>query len=256
MTQPVYGLVTGASRGLGKAFAQALAARKQNLVLTARNGEKLETLADELRRSEGILAEVAVCDLGSRSAVEGLVKQLRNRDLRINLLINNAGFSERGEFRTLSLERQLEMVCLNNQAVVALTFQLLPSLVEGRGGIINVASTAGFQPIPYLTVYAATKSFVISFSLGIEQELRAHGVSVVTLCPGRIRANSRENRASARTFPGMYQSAEKVAQKALRKLDRGGGLVVPGILNGFGASAAHLLPASVLAKLVAKLSRP
>lgn len=258
MTQPTFALVTGASRGLGKVFAEALAARKQNLVLVARSKDKLGALAGELRSSQGILAESLEFDLASPMAGLRVAEQIRDRKLRINLLVNNAGFGARGEFRKLSIERQLEMVRLNNQAVVELTFHLLPSLIEERGGIINVASTAGFQPIPYAAVYAATKSFLISFSLGLEQEVRPHGVTVVTLCPGRIHANTQtpENRNPKKTFPGIYQSAEDVVRTVLERLDRGGGLVVPGFLNKLGASAASLIPRRVLPKLVAKMSRP
>lgn len=257
MTQTTYALVTGASKGLGKVFAQVLAVRKQNLVLVARSQDKLEALANELRGSEGVSVEIVVCDLASRSGVEGLAEQLRERDLRIKLLVNNAGFGERAEFRKLSLERQLEMVRLNNQTAVELTFRLLPWLVEERGGIINVASTAGFQPIPYAAVYAATKSFLITFSLGLAEELRPHGVSVVTLCPGRIYEDSqRENAKSrSRSFPGIYTFPKQVVTQALSGLEDGGGLVIPGFLNKFAVFAQRLIPRRAVPRLVARMSR-
>src|SRR5260370_31661074 len=190
MNNPNFALVTGASQGLGKVFAQALAARKQNVILVARSRDKLESLASELKRSHSILAEALEFDLASPSAGLRLAEQLRDRKLRVNLLVNNAGFGVRGEFLNLPLERQMEMLQLNNAAVVELTYSLLPSLMEHpQAGIINVSSTAGFQPIPYASLYAATKSFLMSFSLGLQEELRSSRVSVVTLCPGRILAN-------------------------------------------------------------------
>src|SRR5260370_4112647 len=187
MTQPTYALVTGASRGLGKVCAESLAARKRNVVLVARSKEKLEVLATELRTSQGILAESLEFDLASPMAGQRVAQQLSDRKLRINLLVNNAGFGARGRFWEFSLERQLEMMRLNNEAIVELTFHLLPPMIEHRqGSIINVSSAAGFQPIPYGILYAATKSFVTSFSLVLDQELRPYGVTVVTVCPGPI----------------------------------------------------------------------
>ena len=151
---PAYALVTGASMGLGKFFARALAARKQNLVLVARSKDKLEALASELATSHAILAEPLEFDLAAPGAGQRLAHQLRDLELPINLLVNNAGFGLRGEFWKLSLERQLRMINLHNSAVVELAFSLLPSMIEeGSGGIINVSSLAGFQPIPYAALY-------------------------------------------------------------------------------------------------------
>jgi uncharacterized protein len=257
--QSAYALVTGASRGLGKAFAEALAARKQNLVLVARSKEKLEALARELRSSQGILAEALEFDLASPTAGQRLAQRLWDRGLRINLLVNNAGFGERGTFCELSLDRQLEMIRLNNEVIVELTFRLLPSMLERRqGGIVNVSSTAGFQPIPYAALYAATKSFLTNFSLGLAEELRPRGVTVVTVCPGRIRADlrARGEQRGKQTFPGVYQASEDIVLYALKALDRGGGLVVPGIVNQFSIFAQRFLPRRTVPKLVARMSRP
>lgn len=149
MTRPSYALVTGASMGLGKVFAQAPAARKQSVVLVARSRDKLEFLAGVLRASHMILAEPLEFDLACPTAGQRLAQQLREREFRIDLLVNNAGFGLRGEFWKLSPERQLEMIHLHNTAVVDLTFRLLPAMIEERrGGIINISSVASFQPIP------------------------------------------------------------------------------------------------------------
>src|SRR5260370_26655870 len=163
MTQPTYALVTGASRGLGKAFAEALAARKRNVVLVARSKDKLEVLATELRTSQGILAESLQFDLASPVPCQRVSQQLSDRKLRINLLVNNAGFGARGRFWEFSLERQLEMMRLNNEAIVELTFHLLPPMIEHRqGSIINVSSAAAFSTVPPWRLYAAHTSRVLN----------------------------------------------------------------------------------------------
>jgi len=218
MKNRTYALVTGASQGLGKVFAHALAARKQNVILVARSRDKLESLADELRRRQAVFAEVLEFDLTSSSAGSRLVREVQERNFQVNLLVNNAGFGVRGDFRTLTLQRQLEMLSLNNAAIVELTYSFLPSLMEqAHAGIINVSSTAGFQPIPYASLYAATKSFLTNFSLGLQEELRSSSVSVVTLCPGRILANGQNGQAKNGNGKGsfIYQLAEAVVRDAL-----------------------------------------
>jgi short-subunit dehydrogenase len=205
------------------------------------------------------LAEVLESDRASPSAGPRLAQQLRDRKLQVNLLVNNAGFGIRGEFLKLPLERQMEMLQLNNAAVVELTYSLLPSLMERpQAGIINVSSTAGFQAIPYASLYAATKSFLMSFSLGLEEELRSRGVGVVTLCPGRILANGRQGEAKNgnRKFGFIYQSPEDVVREALESLASGGGLVIPGFVNKLSVFAQRLIPRRTVPKLVAKMSGP
>src|SRR5260370_8287575 len=187
MKSPSFALITGASQGLGRVFARALAARGQNVILVARSRDKLESLANELRSCRLILVEVFEFDLASPWAGQRLAQQLRDRNLKVNLLINNAGLGVRGEFRNLTLQGQMEMLCLNNDAVVQLTYSLLPSLMEHRSaGIINVSSAAGFQPVPYASLYPATKSFLMNFSLGLQQELRYPGLRAGTVSPRRI----------------------------------------------------------------------
>src|SRR6266852_3124150 len=245
MTQTSYALVTGASRGLGKYFARSLAARQQNLVLAARDPERLATLAAELEKAYGIRAEALVLDLASPGAGGRLAEQLKDRGLKIDLLVNNAGFGDSGEFLKLSLARQLEMINLQNATVVELTYKLLPAMVEQRrGGIINVSSMAGFQPVPYATVYSATKSFLTTFSLALEAELRRYQVAVVTVCPGRLRADPEDVESERKKVPGGEQAHEEVVGQALRMLDRGGGLVIPGARNKFAATASRFVPRS------------
>jgi short-subunit dehydrogenase len=257
MTQTSYALVTGASRGLGKYFARALAARKRNLIIIARSQDKLESVAAELKTAHGVEIVALPFDLASPSAGQRLTQELSERKLSIDLLVNNAGFGDQGEFLKLSLARQLEMINLQNATIVELTYNLLPAMIEQRrGGIINVSSMAGFQPIPYATIYSATKSFLTTFSLALEGEMRRYKVAVVTICPGRLRADTEEPEEGERKkVPGGEQTHEDVVRLALRMLDRGGGLVIPGAMNKFAAFAAKLIPRSRVARLIGKMTK-
>lgn len=259
MTRPGYALVTGASRGLGRCFARTLAARKQNLVLVARSGEKLETLRRELQTAHGIEVESIPFDLAQTGAGQHLADELTRRDLEIELLVNNAGFGDQGRFHQLSLERQVQSISLQNATVVELTYRLLPAMIEQkRGGIITVSSMAGFQPIPFASVYSATKAFLTTFSLALEAELKRYGVRVVTVCPGRLQVAPEDvgDGSERKKFPDDEQKHEDVVNEALEKLDRGGGLVIPGAINKFAAFAERFIPRSKMAKLIKNLSKP
>jgi len=259
MTQPGYALVTGASRGLGRCFARTLAARKKNLVLVARSGEKLEALARELRTAHGIQVESTPFDLAQHGAGQHLADELTRRGFEIELLVNNAGFGDQGRFLQLSLERQLQAINLQNATVVELTHRLLPAMIEReQSGIITVSSMAGFQPIPFASVYSATKAFLTTFSLALEAELKRYGVRVVTVCPGRLRVAPEdvENGSERKKFPGGEQAHEDVVGEALRSLDRGGGLVIPGAINKFAAFAERFIPRGQVARLIKKISKP
>ena len=253
-----FALVTGASRGLGMAFARELARRRHNLVIVARSPEPLHAFASELQRDYPIVVVPIPIDLSSSGASQGLADQLSSGGIPIGLLVNNAGFGLRGEFRNLSLQRQLEMLRLNNEAVVELTFSLLPEMLKLRKkGIINVSSTAGFQPIPFASAYSATKAFLTTFSLALEQELRSSGVTVVTVCPGRLfkNENGTATRPSSGRWIDIYQSPEEVVHDALHVLANGGGLTVPGALNKFSVFAQRLIPRKLVPRLVARMSR-
>ena len=254
-----YALVTGASRGLGRCFARMLAARKHDLVLVARSGEKLEKLARELETAHGIRVESIPFDLSVAGAGQRLADELTTRGLDIDLLVNNAGFGDQGRFLELPLLRQLEGINLQNATVVELTHRLLPAMVERKqGGIITVSSMAGFQPLPFAAAYSATKAFLTTFSLALDAEVYRSGIRVVTLCPGRLRVAEEdvENGQARKKFPGGEQSHEDVVNAALRALDRGGGLVVPGGMNKFAAFAVRFVPRSKVARLIKKISKP
>src|SRR5258705_2081190 len=238
-----YALITGASRGLGMAFARALAGRHYNVVLVARSPEPLHAFASELRRANPVSVIAIQVDLSSSGAGQILAEQLSSGDIPIDLLVNNAGFGLRGEFRDLSLPRQLEMLRLNNEAIVELTYSLLPGMLERRQkGIINISSTAGFQPIPFASAYSATKAFLTTFSLALEQELRSAGVTVVTVCPGRLhkKQNGDSGEPVKEKWASICQSPEQVVEEALRALANGGGLSTPGALNKFSGFAQRL----------------
>jgi short-subunit dehydrogenase len=255
-----YALVTGASTGLGKVFAQALAARKHNLVLVARSEDPLQSLADQLQTTYGVLAETLSMDLAAPAAGRRLAQQLTERDLRIDLLVNNAGFGVQGEFRKLDLDRQLEMINLHNATVVELTYLLLPAMIEEhRGGIINISSMAGLQAIPYATLYSATKSFLTTFSLALEREVGGHGVKVVTVCPGRLKAapqGDEPKNSERKKVPGGEQAHEDVVAQTLKMLDEGGGLLIPGMVNKFANFIERFFPRRLVTKAIGKMSRP
>src|SRR2546423_7781685 len=178
-------LITGASSGIGAAFARKLAARGRNVLLVARSEDKLITLCNELGRLTSIRAQYLTLDLQQPDAGSILFEETNKRGLEIEMLINNAGFGSMGDFANLDLDRELEIIQLNVRALIDLTHRFLgPMRDRKRGTIINVASTAGFQAVPYMATYAASKAFVISFSEALWEENRSHGVHVMAVHPG------------------------------------------------------------------------
>ena len=258
MTDDRYTLITGASSGIGECFARAIARRGHNLVLTARSEGRLSQLAADLVREHSIKVEVIAADLSVRDAAPRLVATLNDRNLSISVLVNNAAFGGRGKFWELPIDRQMAMVRLNINSLAELSYLLLPAMVErGEGSIINVSSTASFQPLAYTATYAATKAFVTSFSMGLAEEVRPHGIRVVTLCPGGTRTHFFEaGNYGVRTLPGGLQDPNEVVEDALRKLDRGGGLVIPRLLNKLGVFVQRFGPRQTVAKLAAMAFRP
>src|ERR1700726_2477875 len=179
-------LITGASSGIGEAFARVLAARGDDLVLVARSAGKLEALAAELTARHNVRVDVVPADLSHSDASDGIVAELTARGIAIGTLVNNAGFGTYGEFAVLDAAHERDEVFVNVVAPVVLTRALLPAMIErGRGAIVNVGSTASFQPVPYMATYGATKAFVLSFSEAVAEEVRPHGIRVVALCPGQ-----------------------------------------------------------------------
>ena len=249
-------LVTGASSGIGAAFARELARRGADLVLVARSQDKLTELAQELRASFGVAADVAVADLAQPSAAVDLAAELSDRDLQIDILVNNAGF---GLFALLQdADRALlaDMVRVNVAAPVELTRLYLPGMIErGRGAIINVASTAAFQPVPYMAVYGATKAFVLSFTEALWAETRSTGVRVTTLCPGST-DTAFFDIAGEDAQVGRRMPVERVVNTALRALDRRASTTVTGAGNWLLTNAPRLAPRQFVARIVGITMRP
>jgi uncharacterized protein len=239
-------LITGASSGIGEAFARALAAGGTGLVLAGRSMERLEAIASDVRARHGVRVETVSIDLAEREAAARLQAEADARGIEPDLLINNAGLGAIGPFADEPLARQLEMVRVNVEALVALTGMYLPRMVARRSGaIINVGSTAAYQPLPYMGVYAASKAFVLSFSEALWAECRGSGVRVLALCPGPV-ADTRfgeRARAPRSMFSGVRRMPrERVVAEALRALDGNGPEVVPGLANSVVAAMARRVP--------------
>lgn len=249
-------LITGASSGIGAAFARKLASRGRNVFLVARSEDKLVALCNELGRLTSIRAQYLALDLQQPDAAAQLVEETKKRDLEIEMLINNAGFGSMGDFAKLDLNRELEMIQLNIRAVVELTHLFLgPMRERKRGTIINVASTAAFQPVPYMATYAATKAFVLSFSEALWEENRLHGVHVMALCPGVTETNFFEAAGMDHPPMRMIQSAEEVVETALRALQRQKSAVVSGWTNLLAMEAERFFPRTFVTKVVGKAMR-
>lgn len=249
-------LITGASSGIGEAFARRLAKRGRNVLLVARSEDKLIALCNELGRLSDIRALYVVMDLSEPGASERLLDETRKRDLEIDMLVNNAGFGSMGDFVKLDLARELEMIDLNVKSLVELTHKfLVPMRQRKQGTIINVASTAGFQPVPFMAAYAATKAFVLSFSEALWEENRPHGIHILALCPGVTDTNffsaSRIDQPPMRTV----QTPEEVVDTALRALARQQMTVISGWTNWFTVEAERFVPRSLVAKVAGKALR-
>src|SRR5205085_7207928 len=249
-------LITGASSGIGAAFARKLAARGRNLMLVARSEDKLIALCNELGRLTSIRAQYLVLDLQQPDAGSQLFEETNKRGLEIEMLINNAGFGSMGDFARLNLNRELEMIELNVRALVDLTHRFLTPMRERRRGtIINVASTAGFQAVPYMTTYAATKAFVLSFSEALWEENRLHGIQVMALCPGVTDTNFFEAAGIERPPMRTIQTPEEVVDTALRGVARQKHTVVSGWTNWIAVEAERVLPRSLVTRFVGKALR-
>lgn len=249
-------LITGASSGIGEAFARALAVRGHNLLLVARSEDKLITLCSELGRLASIHCQHVAIDLSKPDSPSRLFEETQTRELEIDLLINNAGFGSMGEFATLDLERELGMIDLNVRSLVDMTFRFLAPMRERKAGaIINVASTAGFQPVPYMATYAATKAFVLSFSEALWEENRTFGIEVMALCPGVTETGffeaSRMQKPPARTS----QTPEEVVETALRGLKRRKSAIISGWPNRLGVAMGRLTPQRLLLRAIGSVMR-
>lgn len=241
-------LVTGASSGIGLAFATELAATGHDLVLVARDAARLEALAKELEGTHSAGSEVLPADLTDELAVHRVQERLADRTRPVDLLVNNAGFGTMGKFADLPLERELQEISLNVLALVRCTHAALGGMVErGRGGVVNVASIAAYQPTPLNATYGATKAYVSSFSQALHEELKGTGVKCMVCCPGFTRTEFQERAGidSVEVPDFLWQSAEQVASIALRDYERGRAVCVPGPLNAATAAFTSFFPSGV-----------
>lgn len=250
-------LITGASSGIGEAFARRLAEEKHNLILVARSEEKLHQLCDELMLKHKITAHYIALDLTDFEADKRLFEETEKHGFEIEWLINNAGFGSMGDFTELDLERELEMIDLNISTLVALTHRYLPQMRERKKGVIvNVSSTASFQAIPFMATYAATKAFVTSFSEAIAEENRPFGITVTALCPGPTETNFfAESNAVPFSAKGM-QTPEAVVEKALKAVKSKKPLVISGMSNYIGAVLGTITPDSLVIRTIGNYLRP
>ena len=251
-------LITGASYGIGATFARELAARKTDVILVARSEDKLQQLATELENREGIKAEAIVQDLTEAAAGTKLFETVKQKELRVDLLINNAGFGDYGTFADRELHRQLDMVQLNIKVLVELTYLFLKEMRErGSGSIINVSSIAGFQPMPYISVYAASKAFVLNFTEGLRAENKDTGVRIQALCPGPTESNFFENASFPRSVVASssqnYASSEEVVRESLDALEKDiSNVVAGGFANQVIVNLHRFFPRNVLISMVEK----
>jgi len=252
-------LITGASSGIGLELAHVMAKEKHNLVLVARSIDKLNALAEELIQAHGIKVTTYKADLSKPKEIENLYNQTQNDDIEISYLINNAGFGEYGEFVENDWEKLNSMMQLNMVSLVHLTKLYAQNMVSSKfGKIMNVASTAAFQPLPYFAVYAATKSFVLSFSEATASELKDHGITVTALCPGLTgtgfveAANMEDTKFLDKAKAGMA-TAEEVAEYGYEAMMKGKTVAVHGMVNSLMAQSSRFLPRDLVTTIAKKM---
>lgn len=252
-------LITGASGGLGEEFARLAAADGNDLVLVARSKEKLETLGEELEAKHTIRVTVLPHDLSTPDAVETLIAELKEKNIEPDILINNAGFGAYGLFHETSYEQEKNLIAVNVAALTELTKRVVPSMVKrGSGKILNIASTAAFQPGPLMAVYYASKAYVMHFSLALSEELKDTGVTVTCLCPGPTKTGfeANANLGNSRLFRLGSMDAATVATIGYSAMKSGRPLIVAGRRNKIGAFMTRFIPRMLAAKIAKSVQSP
>lgn len=250
--------ITGASTGIGYELAKLFAQDKWNLVLLARQRPRLLDVSEQLGHTFGVQTQIVVADLSHPRVPEEVMMQLNERGTKVACLVNNAGFGAYGDFAELPLDVQMNMVQTNVAALVELTHRLLPHIITVRGRILNVASTAAFQPGPHMAIYYATKAFVLNFSEALAEELEPKGVNVSTLCPGPVptefqRRAGLEGTALVRS--PLTVEADVVAREAYEGLMKGKRLIIPGWGNKLGVQGQRLAPRRLVTKIAGALQK-
>jgi short-subunit dehydrogenase len=252
-----WALVTGASAGIGVALARELASAGAHLVLTARRQDRLAQLATALQKTHSVRTEVFPADLARRDTPEEIRAFTDSKGIAVEILINNAGFGQYGEFTQVDVHRSLDMVQVNCAAVVHLSRLFLPEMIQRRrGDVLILASTAAFQAVPYISTYAATKAFDLLFAEGLAEEMKPHGIRVCALCPGSTESEF-HTAANQEQFTSKHpETAEKVARTGLEALAAGKSYVISGRGNYLGAQSQRLVPRRVVTRIAAGMFRP
>ncbi len=258
-------LITGASGGIGEAIVNKLAERKKDLLLVARNAEKLNEQCIQLNRRFGIKAQYIATDLSEVGSAQHLFLETQDRGLEIEMLINNAGVGSGGTFSSLMLQSELDLIHLNVSSLVALTHLFLNQMQKrNSGAIVNVASMAAFMPIPYMATYAASKAFVRSFTQSITEECKTYNIEVTLFCPGLTKTNFNTaagiNGEIGKGLSSDYdhaptQTPEEVATELMKALDKKQQFAISGNLNRFGAAMIALIPNKFITLMMAKMYR-
>ena len=250
-------VVTGASSGIGADIARELASRGWPVTLVARREERLKALADELMSAHGVRGDVVAADLADPESRQGMIDEIAARGLDVEILVNNAGFGSGGSVHEADRTAEVAMIRTNVEALADLTYAYAPQMVRrGNGAILNVASTAAFQPLPGSATYAATKAFVLALSEAMHEELKGTGVTTTAVCPGPVRTPfvdiiSKGESESVSSMPSfVWLSSEETAKAAVEGMLRGRRVVIPGRLNQLTAFASTVTPHEILLPLV------
>jgi short-subunit dehydrogenase len=259
MNTATFALITGASKGIGKEMALELASRGHNILLVARSADLLNQLAAEIESKHKVKCISYACDLSAENAADLVYQFCKDNQIEVNILINNAGYGLWGKFDSLSLESQLNMLHLNMQSPVKLIYKFLPMLkAQKRAYILNVGSTASYQAVPTLSLYSASKAFMVLFSRGLRMELKDSNVSVTVVSPGATETNFMER--AGMNSPKIIKNAEKfnmkpnvVAKFAIEGMFKGKNEIIPGFTNAFSVKMTYFLPKSLIENIAASL---
>jgi short-subunit dehydrogenase len=250
-------LITGASSGIGEIFALEMASKGKNVVLVARTESKLDQLSERIERTYQVRAEVIVSDLSEEDAPQKVYEECQNRGIEIDILINNAGFATHGWFEQVDRSRQQDEIMLNVLALTNMTHLFLPDMLQKENGaIINISSTAAFQPDPYMAVYGATKAYVLSFTEALYEENRKRGVQFLALCPGSTETSFFDVVGADEASVGKRDTPEHVVAVAMRALESGKPYAVPGTRNYWTAQFSRLMPRKSMLRIVGSMLRP
>jgi uncharacterized protein len=251
-------LVTGASAGIGRAFADRLAARGMDLVLVARSADRLEELAETLRTRDGVAVEVLAADLTDAAQLATVEARLHATTAPVSLLVNNAGFANTGDYTTIPVDDEERVLRLNVVAVARLAHAALGGMrARRKGGVVNVSSLGGFAPFGGMATYTASKAFVTALSQALSQEVRRDGITVLALCPGYTHTEFQERTGyhGSRTPERLWMSADQVVDVALRAFDRGRSISVPGAANRTAAVLTRMAPLPVVTRIAGLVGR-